>query len=69
MKASELRTRNVENLKSDLVDLRKRQFNLRFQRSTDQLADNAEFTRVRRDIARIKTVLNEKARQQSQEIQ
>lgn len=68
MKASELRTRSVEDLKSDLIGLRKEQFNLRFLRSTDQQADNAKFSRVRRDIARVKTVLNEKSRQQSQEI-
>ena len=69
MKAPELRTRSVEELKSDLIGLRKKQFNLRFRLSTDQLADIAEFSRVRKDIARIKTVLNEKARRQSQEIQ
>ncbi len=65
MKASELRTKSVEDLTSELIGLRKKQFNLRFQLSTDQLADIAEFSRVRKDIARIKTVLNEKARQQS----
>lgn len=69
MKASELRGKSVEELEFDLIDLRKEQFNLRFQRGTDQLADIAKFSQVRKDIARIKTVLNEKSRQQSQEIQ
>ncbi|MCY4050750.1 MAG: 50S ribosomal protein L29 [Gammaproteobacteria bacterium] len=63
MKASELRIKSVEDLQSDLIDLRKKQFQLRFQLSTDQLANIAEFSQVRKDIARIKTVLNEKAGQ------
>ncbi len=65
MKASELRLKSIEDLKSDLIGLRKQQFNLRFQLSSDQLANISEFSRVRKDIARIKTVLTEKAGQQS----
>ncbi|MXZ81304.1 MAG: 50S ribosomal protein L29 [Gammaproteobacteria bacterium] len=65
MKASELRDKSVDDLKSDLLGLRKEQFTLRFQRSTDQLANNARFSQIRRDIARIKTVLNEKSRLQT----
>jgi large subunit ribosomal protein L29 len=60
MKASELREKNVESLESELLERRKEQFNLRMQQATGQLARPDQMTRVRRDIARIKTVLNEK---------
>ncbi len=59
MKASELRNRSVEELKSELLDLRKEQFNLRIQRSTSQLGNSSRFKEVQKDIARIKTVMNE----------
>ncbi len=61
MKAAELRNKSVEELETELMDLRKEQFNLRMQRGAEQLANTAQFKTVRKDIARIKTVLNEKA--------
>lgn len=61
MKATELRAKNVEDLKKDLTDLRQEQFNLRMQRGAGQLANPARFGIVRKEIARIKTVLTEKA--------
>lgn len=61
MKASELRTKSVEELQQELVDLRQEQFNLRMQRGAGQLANPSRFGIVRKEIARIKTVLTEKA--------
>lgn len=63
MKASELRSRSVAELHEELVALRREQFNLRMQQATGQLARNHEHGRVRKDIARVKTVLSELARQ------
>ena len=60
MKASEFRQKSAEDLAKELDELHKEQFNLRMQNATGQLARNSELKRVRRDIARIKTVLNEK---------
>ncbi len=60
MKASEIRQKSAEDLATELDALHKEQFNLRMQNATGQLARNSELKRVRRDIARIKTVLNEK---------
>ena len=61
MKASELRTKTVEELNEELLGLRKEQFNLRMQRGAGQLANPARFNIVRKDIARIKTILTEMA--------
>lgn len=60
MKASDVRSKTADELKDQLVDLKKEQFNLRFQRATQQLEKPAEVKKVRRDIARIKTILAEK---------
>ena len=60
MKASELREKSPAELEESLLELRKEQFNLRMQAGTGQLARPSEMSRVRKDIARIKTVLNEK---------
>jgi large subunit ribosomal protein L29 len=60
MKASDVRSKTADELKDHLVDLKKEQFNLRFQRSTQQLEKPAQVKKVRRDIARIKTILGEK---------
>ncbi|BDZ73291.1 MULTISPECIES: 50S ribosomal protein L29 [Methylophaga] len=60
MKASEIRQKSTEDLVKELGELHKEQFNLRMQNATGQLTRNSELQRVRRDIARIKTVLNEK---------
>ena len=57
MDAEELKTKTGDELKKLLVDLKKKQFNLRFQRSQGQLADTAQVRNVRRDIARVKTFL------------
>ena len=60
MKASDVRSKTADELKDQLVDLKKEQFNLRFQRATQQLEKPARVKEVRREIARIKTVLTEK---------
>ncbi len=57
MKASDLRTKTADELKDPLMDLRKEQFNLRFQKASGQLENTARARQVRRDIARVKTVL------------
>ncbi len=62
MKAEEVRTKTPDQLKADLVQLQKEQFNLRFQRASGQLENTARVRQVRRDIARIKTILGERAR-------
>ena len=59
MKASEIRQKTGEEMKQELDALHKERFNLRMQNATGQLARNSEVKRVRRDIARIKTVLTE----------
>lgn len=59
MKANELRGGSLESLKEQLEDLRKEQFNLRMQKGTGQLVRPSQMRTVRRDIARIKTVMHE----------
>lgn len=59
MEATELRTKSVEELNEELVSLRREQFNLRMQQATGELANNSQHRRVRRDIARVKTILSE----------
>ncbi|GAB0153285.1 MULTISPECIES: 50S ribosomal protein L29 [Marinobacterium] len=59
MKATELRDKSVEELQQALLGLLKDQFNLRMQKATGQLAQTHLLGQVRRDIARVKTVLNE----------
>ena len=61
MKASDVRSKTADELKDQLVDLKKEQFNLRFQRATQQLEAPAQVKKVRRDIARVKTILNQKS--------
>jgi large subunit ribosomal protein L29 len=61
MKAVDVRVKTPDELKSQLGDLKKEQFNLRFQRASGQLENTARVREVRRDIARIKTILAEKA--------
>jgi large subunit ribosomal protein L29 len=63
MKASELRSKSVAELEEELLSLRKEQFNLRMQQATGQLARPDQFGRVRKDIARVKTVMTELTRQ------
>ena len=57
MKAADLRTKTLDELKDALMGLRKEQFNLRFQKASGQLENTARARQVRRDIARVKTVL------------
>lgn len=61
MNAKELSTKTADQLKDELVALKKEAFNLRFQQATNQLENTARMRTVRRDVARIKTVLNQKA--------
>ena len=60
MKASELRTKDVAALEKEVSDLLKAHFGLRMQRATQQLANNSQLGKTKRDIARVKTILNEK---------
>jgi len=60
MKAEELRGKTPDELKTQLIDLKKEAFNLRFQRASGQLENTARVRQVRRDIARIKTIAAEK---------
>ena len=62
MSATELRAKDEQSLKGELIELRKQQFKLRMQYSMGQSTRNHEFSRIRKDIARIKTVLNEMSR-------
>ncbi len=63
MKAQELQSKTPEQLREQLVALKKEAFNLRFQQATGQLENTARMRAVRRDVARVKTVLNQKAAQ------
>ena len=62
MKAEELRGKTPDELKTQLIDLKKEAFNLRFQRASGQLENTARVRQVRREIARIKTILGERQR-------
>ena len=62
MNATELEAKNVEELNEELVSLLKEQFNLRMQYSTGQLEKTDQLKKVRRNIARVKTILTEKAK-------
>ena len=61
MNATELREKTPDQLREELSNLKKEAFNLRFQQATGQLEDTARMRSVKRDAARVKTVLNEKA--------
>lgn len=58
---SDLRAKSVDELNAELMSLLKAQFGLRMQHATNQLAKTSELKKVRRDIARVRTILNEKA--------
>jgi len=60
--ASDIRTKTPDELNALLLDLRKEQFNLRFQRATGQQENTSRVKLVRRDIARVKTILAERVR-------
>jgi len=61
MDANELREKTPDQLRDELANLKKEAFNLRFQQATNQLENTARMRAVRRDVARVKTILNEKA--------
>jgi large subunit ribosomal protein L29 len=61
MKSTDVRAKSDDELKDHLINLRKEAFNLRFQKASGQLENTARVRQVRRDIARIKTVLSERA--------
>lgn len=63
MTAAELREKTLPELKEELVRLRREQFNLRMQRASEQLPQTHLLRETRRDIARVNTVMNEKARE------
>ena len=60
MKASELRVKSAADLEKELLSLTKAQFGLRMQVATQQMTNTSELRKVRRDIARVKTILKEK---------
>ncbi len=59
MKASELRDKSLTELKEILIDLRQEQFNLRMQQGIGQLSRPSEMTQARKNVARVKTIMNE----------
>lgn len=61
MKASELRAKSASELNQELLELLKAQFSLRMQLATQQLSNTSQIGKVRRDIARVRTLLREKA--------
>ncbi len=63
MKASELKAKSAEDLQQELLSLTKAQFGMRMQVATQQMTNTSELRKVRRDIARVKTVLKEKGAQ------
>ena len=63
MKASELRIKSAADLQQEILSLTKAQFGLRMQVATQQMTNTSELRKVRRDIARVKTVLTEKGAQ------
>ncbi|MEO1492502.1 MAG: 50S ribosomal protein L29 [Pseudomonadota bacterium] len=62
MNAAELREKTPDQLREQLETLKKESFNLRFQAATGQLENTAQMRKARREAARVKTILNEKAR-------
>jgi large subunit ribosomal protein L29 len=67
MEASKLRGKSAADLREELLKLRREQFNLRMQRATGQMARPDQFVKVRKDIARVKTVLGEQARAEAKD--
>jgi len=65
MDAKELRAKSAEDLEKELLELSREAFNLRMQKGTGQLTRNNQVTDVRRNIARIKTIMNERLRAES----
>ena len=63
--ASELREKTADQLKDELANLKKEAFNLRFQQATNQLENTSRMRSVKRDVARVLTILNQKAAEAS----
>jgi large subunit ribosomal protein L29 len=61
MKIEEIRKKNTDELKNNLIQIKKQMFNLRFQKANSTLQSTAQLRASRRDVARIKTVLTERA--------
>ena len=64
MDAKELRAKSADELKQELNSLLRAHFGLRMQQATQQLSNNAELRKTRRNIARVRTIMHEKAKQQ-----
>ena len=69
MKASDLRAKTTDQLQDQLLQLKKEQFNLRFQKATGQLESTARVRQVRRDIARVLGTLGDRARAAAAQVQ
>ena len=67
MNATDLRDKTPDQLREELINLKKEAFNLRFQQATGQLENTARVRQVRRSVARVNTLLNEKAAQAAAE--
>ena len=65
MKVADVRAMTVDQIDDEVLKLKKEQFNLRFQRATGQLENTSRVRHVRRDIARIKTVLGQRAKKEA----
>jgi len=61
MKANDIRVMTTDQVKDEILKLKKEQFNLRFQRATGQIENTARIRQIRRDIARLKTVQSQQA--------
>ncbi len=61
MKATELRNKSDDDLNNELLDLRKAQFSLRMQLATQQLSNSSQLGKLRKDVARVKTIQHERA--------
>ena len=68
MKTSELRTKDVGALQKEVSDLLKAHFGLRMQKATQQLTNHTQLGNIRRDVARVKTIIAEKKRQQVKQV-
>lgn len=64
METNELRTKSTDELQQELASLLKAQFSMRMQKATQQLSNTSQMKKVRRDIARVRTVMTEKAAEQ-----
>jgi len=60
MDIADIRAKTLDELKDELETLKKEQFNLRFQRATQQMENTSQVRRVRREVAKVKTVMREK---------